>query len=172
MIERAFSIEIKAGIQRVWDEITRKDAPHHAMFGTYLIGDLKPGTVMSYRDKSGKHTFVLGEVLEIDPPKRLVHTFRFSMEKDDPTLVEWNLSEKNGVTTVTVTHSRFEGETRTYKSVSTSWLKILGLYKTIIETGKVPVGTRMQNGMMMGMSFMLPKGASTEVAMQVNLKLK
>ena len=34
------------------------------------------------------------------------------------------------------------------------------------------MGTRMQNGMMMGMSFMLPKGASTEVAMQVNLKLK
>ena len=115
---------------------------------------------------------MLGEVLEIDPPKRLVHTFRFSMEKDAPTLVEWNLTEKIGVTTVTINHSRFEGETRTCKSVSTSWLKILGLYKTIIETGKVPMGTRMQNGMMMGMSFMLPKGASTEVAMQVNLKLK
>ena len=169
MIERAFSIEIKAGIQRVWDEITRKGAPHHAMFGTYLHGDLKPGSTMTYRDKSGKHTFVLGQVLEAEPPRRLVHTFRFSMEKDAPTLVEWNLSEKNGVTTVSVTHSRFDGETRTYKAVSTSWPKILGLYKTIIETGKAPAGTRLSNGVMMAMSFALPRSASTEEALKLPL---
>lgn len=172
MIERAFSIEIKAGIQRVWDEITRKGAPHQAMFATYLHGDIKPGAIISYRDKSEKHTFVLGQVLEVEPPRKLVHTFRFSMEKDAATLVEWNLTEKNGVTTVHITHSRFEGETRTYKSVSTSWPKILGLYKSIIETGTVPLGTRITNAMMMGMSFMLPKGASTEVAMSVDLSLK
>lgn len=165
MIERAFSVDIKAPARRVWEEITRAGAPHHAMFGTYLVGDLKPGVVLSYRNKKGSHTFVLGEVLEVQAPTRLVHTFRFSMEKDAPTLVEWSLVEKDGVTRVTVKHSRFQGETRTYKSVSTSWVAILNLYKTIIETGRAPLSARVKNAMMMAMCFMLPKGARTEVAM-------
>jgi uncharacterized protein YndB with AHSA1/START domain len=171
MIERVFSVDISAGAQRVWDEITRRGVPHHPMFGTYLHADLTPGSVMSYRDKSGKHTFVLGEVLEVDAPTRLVHTFRFSMEGDAPTLVVWELKENAGKTRITITHSRFDGETRTYKSVSTSWPAILGLYKTVIETGKAPFGTRLKNGLMMGMSFMLPKSARTDNALAMTLKV-
>ncbi|MDX2132854.1 MAG: SRPBCC domain-containing protein [Planctomycetota bacterium] len=165
MIEKVFSIDIKAGAQRVWDEITRSGSPHHAMFGTYLHGPIAPGAVLSYRNKRGTHTFVLGEVLEVDAPRRLVHTFRFSMEQDAPTLVEWRLTEQGGVTRVTITHSRFEGETRTLKSVTTSWPAILALYKAVIETGRAPAGARFKNALMMSMSFMLPKSARTEVAL-------
>lgn len=170
MIDKVFQIDIAASIQRVWDELTRRGVPHHPMFGTYLHADLTPGSVMSYRDKSGAHTFVLGEVLELSPPTRLVHTFMFSMEKDAPTLVEWELREVDGKTRVTVTHSRFEGETRTYKSVATSWPKILALYKSVIETGSVPLGTRALNGMMMSMTFMLPASAKTVAALARPLK--
>jgi len=166
MIEKVFTIDIDAAPQRVWDEITRTGVPHHPMFGTYLHTDLTPGSVMYYTDASGKHTFVLGEVLEVAPPLKLVHTFRFSMEKDEPTLVEWQLAERTGGTRVTVTHSRFDGETRTYKSVSTSWVAILRLYKTTIETGKAPLGARFKNAMMMGMCFMLPASAKTENALK------
>lgn len=172
MIEKVFTIDIDASPQRVWEEITRRGVPHHPMFGTYLHADLTPGSVMSYRDKSGAHTFVLGEVLEVAPPRKLVHTFRFSMEKDAPTLVEWDLAERPGGTRVTVTHSRFDGETRTYKSVSTSWVAILQLYKTTIETGTAPLGARFKNAMMMGMSFMLPAGAKTENALKQPLRIQ
>ena len=165
MIEQAFSIDIEAPIHRVWDEITRRNSPHQPMFATYLHGDLAPGSIMSYRNRKGTHTFVLGEVLEVAPPTRLVHTFRFSMESDSPTLVVWELAEKGGATRVTVTHTRFEGETRTYKSVKTSWPAILSLYKQVIETGKVPLKTRLLNGTIMSMCFILPKSARTEVAM-------
>jgi uncharacterized protein YndB with AHSA1/START domain len=169
MLERVFRIDINAPVSRVWDEITRRGVAHPAMFGTYLHAEMKPGSVMSYRDKSEKHTFVLGKILEVDPPRRLVHTFRFSMEADEPTLVVWELAESGGGTRVTVTHSRFAGETRTYKSVSTSWPKILGIYKRQIESNSVALGVRMLNGMMMGMSFMLPKKAGTETAMRLPL---
>lgn len=171
MIERVFEIDIAASAERVWEEITRRGVPHHAMFGTYLHADLTPGSVMTYRDKSGKRTFVLGEVLESQPPVRLVHTFRFAMEKDAPTLVVWELIEKDGGTRVRVTHSRFEGETRTLKSVSKVWPRILGLYKRQIERGRAPLGTRMKNGMMMGMSFMLPAVTKTERALELPLRV-
>jgi uncharacterized protein YndB with AHSA1/START domain len=178
-IERTFEIEIRARIETVWAEITRKGAPHQAMFGTYLnveldggASELAPGAVMMYRDKSGKYTFVMGEVLEVSQPARLVHTFRFSMQQDEPTLVVWELKESGGVTRVRVTHSRFEGETKTYKSVSTSWVSILGLYKSVIETGRAPMSSRFKNGMMMAMCFMLPAAARTENASKLSLKLK
>lgn len=170
MIEKTFQIDIHAPIDRVWGELFKKGIPHHAMFGTYLNGNLLPGETITYRNKSGSHTFVLGKVLEVDPPTRLVHTFRFSMEKDDATLVEWTLEPKGDSTRVIVNHSRFDGETRTYKSVETSWPAILALYKTIIETGKPPAGARMKNGLMMAMTFMLPKAAKTENALKLDLE--
>lgn len=171
MLERVFSIDIKAPAQRVWDEITRRGVVHHAMFGTVLHGEMRPGEVISYRSVDGKHTFVVGELIEVSPPTRLVHTFRFSLEKDPPTLVTWALKESGGSTRVTVTHERFIGETRSYKSVTSGWPRILALYKQEIETGRVPMGARFKNGMMGVMSFMLPKGARTENALAESVKL-
>lgn len=169
MIDKIFHIDIHAPLDRVWGELTRQGVPHHPMFGTYLVGELRPGSVLTYRNRSGSHTFVLGKVLEVEPPHRLVHTFRFSMQDDAPTLVEWNLSQTGQTTRVTVTHSRFEGETRTYKNVARSWPKILGLYKRLIETGQVPLGVRLRNGLMMSMTAMLPKGARTPNALALPL---
>lgn len=170
MIDKTFQIDIHAPIDRVWAELFRKGVPHHAMFGTYLNGELAPGETITYRNRAGSHTFVLGKVLEVDPPARLVHTFRFSMEKDEPTLVEWTLESRGDSTRVIVNHSRFDGETRTYKSVDTSWPKILALYKTVIETGKAPTGARVRNGLMMAMTFMLPKVAKSENALKLDLE--
>lgn len=172
MIDKTFQIDIHAPIDRVWAELFKKGIPHHAMFGTYLHGDLSEGQTITYRNRSGSHTFVLGKVLEVDAPRRLVHTFRFSMQKDEPTLVEWTLEPRGESTRVIVNHSRFDGETKTYKSVETSWPKILGLYKTIIETGKAPRGTRVGNAMMMAMTFMLPRSARTAEALKANLEVK
>jgi uncharacterized protein YndB with AHSA1/START domain len=172
MLERAFSIDIQAAPQRVWDEITKQGGPCHPMFGTYLRGEMRPGERFSFESKDGKHTFVIGEVLEAQPPHRLVYTFRFSMESDPATLVVWELRESGGVTRVTVTHSRFPGETKTYKSVTSGWPRILALYKSQIEKGATPLGARLQNGMMSAMSFMLPKTARSEHARSLSLKLE
>jgi len=172
MIERTFQIDIHAPIERVWAELFKHGVPHHAMFGTYLNGSLSPGETLTYRNRSGSHTFVLGKVLEVSAPSRLVHTFRFSMEKDAPTLVEWTLETHGESTRVIVNHSRFDGETRTYQSVATSWPKILNLYKTQIETGQAPIAKRLGNAAMMAMTFMLPKAARTDNALNLDLDLK
>ena len=62
-----------------------------------------------YRSEDGRRVFIIGEVHEFLPPKRFVHTFRFTNLPETPTLVEWTLEEKSGVTRVTVclyTHLR------------------------------------------------------------------
>jgi uncharacterized protein YndB with AHSA1/START domain len=163
MIEKAYAVEIAAPVERVWQEITRTNTRCRPMFGTILVTELRPGASLRYRSMDGKHTFVAGEVVEIDPPRKLVHTFVFPNLSDAPTLVTWTLEPAGAGTRVVVTHARFDGETKTFKAVHTSWPKILGLYKHVIETGDVGLGTKLQQGLMGAFCFVLPKSLRTDV---------
>lgn len=163
MIEKVFSIDIEAPVARVWQEITRTNARCRPMFGTMLLVKLEPGAPLRYRSMDGKQTFVAGEVVEVAAPTRLVHTFVFPNLPDAPTLVVWELTATTSGTRVTVTHSRFEGETKTYKAVYGSWPKILGLFKQVIEKGDVGAGTKFQQWMMGAMGFVLPRSLRTDV---------
>lgn len=163
MIDKVFEIEIQAPPPRVWAEITRTGSRCRPMFGTMLVTDLRPGGPIRWRSLDGRHTFVAGEVVEAEAPRLLVHTFVFPNLPDAPTLVRWELAPTAKGTRVTVTHSRFEGETKTYKAVVTSWVSILDLYRREIEQGDVPFGTKLKLGMMGAMSFVLPKSLRTDV---------
>ena len=150
-------VEIKAPVEDVWAEITKLKQIQKPMFGTELETDFKPGSRMIYRSGDGKRVFILGEVHEFLPPKRFVHTFRFTNLPETATLVEWTLEEKAGVTRVTVTHSKFVDQQKTADSVRTSWVDILNNIKAVVETGNVPLKTRLMLGMMSAFMFMAPK---------------
>jgi uncharacterized protein YndB with AHSA1/START domain len=105
----------------------------------------------------------LGDVSHEACFARLVTTFVFPNLPDAPTLVAWELTATASGTRVTVTHSRFEGETKTYKAVYGSWPKILGLFQQVIEKGDVGAGTKFQQGLMGAMAFVIPKSLRTDV---------
>ncbi len=96
------------------------------------------------------------------PPRKLVHTFRFVGLAETPTLVEWTLEEAGGATRVTVVHSRFVDQKKTADSVRTSWVGILGNIKAVVETGNVPLKTRIVHGLMQTFMFMAPKNTLRE----------
>lgn len=164
-MERVYRIEIQAPIERVFHEISKTGEACRPMFDTILHYEPTPGAPLAYRSQDGKRTFIVGEVVEILPPRRFAHTFAFTGVPDAPTLVTWDLEEvEPGKTRVTVTHSRFPGETKTLKTVDGSWPNILGLFKSVLETGTIPLGARIKFGMMRAMSFMLPRATLTSVA--------
>lgn len=150
-------VEINAPITDVWAEITKLKHTQKPMFNTVLESDFKPGSRMIYRSEDGKRVFILGEVREFVPPSRFVHTFRFTNLPETPTLVEWDLEMRGGLTRVTVTHSKFIDQKKTADSVRTSWMDILNNIKAVVETGDVPFKTRLRNGMMSTFMFMAPK---------------
>src|SRR6186713_682841 len=150
-------VEIKAPVEDVWAEITKLKQIQKPMFGTVLETDFKPGSRMLYRSEDGKRVFILGEVREFVPPTRFVHTFRFTNLPETPTLVEWTLEHKGGITRVTVVHSKFVDQKKTADSVRTSWVEILGNIKAVVETGNVPFLARLKLGMMSAFGFMAPK---------------
>jgi uncharacterized protein YndB with AHSA1/START domain len=162
VIERVFSIDIAAPIERVWQEITQTNVRCRPMFGTMLVTALKPGAPLRYQSLDGRFTFVAGEVVEVKRPARLVHTFVFPGTGEGATLVTWELEAIPTGTRVTVTHKGKGDETPMVKSANNAWPKILELFKQEIETGDVPRGTKVAHWFMGKMSFLLPAKMRTE----------
>jgi len=150
-------VEIKAPIAAVWAEITKLRHIQKPMFNTVLETDFKPGSRMIYRSEDGKRVFILGEIKEFVPPTRFVHTFRFTNLREAPTLVEWQLQQIGALTRVTVTHSKFVDQQKTADAVRTSWVGILANIKAVVETGNVPLTTRLKHALMAAFMFMAPK---------------
>jgi hypothetical protein len=100
---------------------------------------------------------VVGEVVEVEAPKKFVHTYIFTMKPGPPTLVTWDLAETDEGCRVTVTHSGWTDAHEDVDKQAAGWREILGLLKAEVETGTIPLKTRLQYAAMGLMSFMLPK---------------
>lgn len=72
-----------------------------------LESDLRPGGKwrMHVRRPAGNVLTVAGEYRRIERPRLLIHTWIREQEDRVETVVRWDLNEKDGITTVRVTHS-------------------------------------------------------------------
>jgi uncharacterized protein YndB with AHSA1/START domain len=160
MTERAvttqvYRVYIKATPQAIWDAITKPEWTQRYGYGTLAEYDLRPGG--RYRGLWSEEiqkahgipeVAVDGEVIEADPPRRLVQTWRLLMDPDIAaegfTRVTWEISEsKDGVTKLTVIHD-LEGAPRLAALVGGEleetgagggWSWMLSDLKTLLETG-------------------------------------
>jgi len=162
MDDHVLSIDIMVPVQKVWDEITKTGGIQKALYNSVLESNLTPGSKLRYYSPDRKRVFVVGEVVEIDPPTKFVHTYVMTMKPDPPTLVTWQLAEIPGGCRVTVMHSGWTAEAKTYKSTASGWKEILGLLKHELETGDIPFKTRIVYKMMSAFMFAMPKSTKVE----------
>ncbi len=87
-----------------------------------------------YRNPDGSASIDC-EVLEADPPRRLVHTFLFPGMDESPSRCTWTIEARGSASLLVLTHDEFDGETETYRSVAHGWALILSGLKTLLETG-------------------------------------
>jgi uncharacterized protein YndB with AHSA1/START domain len=142
---------IKASPEQVWDAIT--DPKWNARYGYRCQGDydLRPGgayRVLASDEMKGMGSLdviIDGEVLESDPPRKLVQTWRalFTPETtaEGFTKLTWEIVEQYGTTRLTLTHE-LVGAPLTAVQVSGEldnagggWPFILSDLKTMLETG-------------------------------------
>jgi uncharacterized protein YndB with AHSA1/START domain len=162
--DQVLSIDIKAPIQRVWQEITKTGAIQRAVNNTVLESAMTPGAKLRYYSPSKKRVFVVGEIVEVTPPRRFSHTWKFTMSPDGPTLVTWDLTEVSDGCRVTLTHTRWTDAHKMYKRVGGTWREILRLLKLELETGDIDLKARMMYGMFGAFEFMLPRTTTVEHA--------
>jgi uncharacterized protein YndB with AHSA1/START domain len=77
-----------------------------------------------------------GQVIEVDPGRKLVHTFATTGVSDRPSRVTYELQPMGEVTLLTLTHDDFGGTTQTYESVRRGWNPVISGLKTLLETGR------------------------------------
>jgi len=142
---------IKASPEQVWDAIT--DPKWNARYGYQCQSDyeLRPGGAYrvlandAMRGMGDNDVIIDGEVLESDPPHKLVQTWRalFSPETkaEGFTKLTWEVVEQYGATRLTLTHELVNAPLTAVQTAGNlenaggGWPFVLSDLKTLLETG-------------------------------------
>jgi len=135
-------ITIKSPAERIFEALINPDelAKWWVVAGrfevTHMESDLRPGGKWRMRVMGGDGTesTVAGEYRRIDRPRLLVYTWIRDEENTPETLVRWDLEEKDGVTTVRVTHSGLMSES--LRARNDGWPLILNLLQAYGEEAR------------------------------------
>ncbi len=158
---QVYRVYIKATPQAIWDAITKPEWTERYGFGGRVEYELRPGG--SYRvptteamKKAGAEmgfstpdVMVDGEVIEADPPRRLVQTWRMLMDRETEaegfTRLTYEIEESSGgVSRLTLVHE-LEGAPklaaltageREAEGAGGGWSWVLSDLKTLLETGE------------------------------------
>jgi uncharacterized protein YndB with AHSA1/START domain len=133
-------IAIKGSAERIFDALTDPDqrvkwwGTEGRFKATHMESDLRPGGrwVMQGIGMGGRPFRVVGTYRDIERPRLLVSTWLPDWQGDTTeSVVRFELDEKNGVTTVRLTHSGLaSGPSRQSHQ---GWLQILSWLRTYVE---------------------------------------
>jgi uncharacterized protein YndB with AHSA1/START domain len=133
-------ITIKAPAERIFEALTNPDqrlkwwGAEGQYRGTQVESDLRPGGKWMTRGvgRGGKPFTVRGEYRQIGRPNLLVFTWLPDWEVNaSETLVRFDLSEKEGATTVRLTHSGLTSESS--RAHHQGWPQVLAWLQTYVE---------------------------------------
>jgi len=150
---QVYEIYIKAEPQKIWDAITTSEWTTKYGYRGPVEYELRPGG--AFRAHATPPLLAMGmpdvvvdgEVIESDPPRRLVQTYRFlfspDMKAEGFTRITWEIEKSPaGFSRLTVTH-QLEGAPTMAQMVSSKfselgtggWSWILSDLKSLLETG-------------------------------------
>ena len=158
---QVYRVYIKATPEAVWEAITQPDWTEQYLYQTRVDYDMRPGgeyrgfpselmrTTSAEMGYPVPDVVVDGEVLEVDPPKKLVQTWRLLMDPEAAaqgfTRLTWELEAiGSDVTKLTVVHE-LEGAPKLqllvggkleHEGAGGGWAMVLSALKTLLETGQ------------------------------------
>ncbi|HKO33401.1 MAG TPA: SRPBCC domain-containing protein, partial [Candidatus Limnocylindria bacterium] len=113
--QHVFQVYIRATPERLWQAITDPAMTQIYYFNSRIESDFTVGSPLQYKQPDGSLD-IDGEVLEADPPRKLVHSFtsKWDANEDPPTTVTWEITPMGSETClVSMTHSGFPSENAT-----------------------------------------------------------
>ena len=131
---------IRAPIQKVWNALTDPEFTAQYFYATRVESTWQRGAAVAFRYAEGGDVAVEGEVIESDPPHRLVVSWHAlydeTVRKEAPSRVTFSLDESNGQTGLRILHDQFPENSVLFDSISQGWPWIVAGLKSLLETGE------------------------------------
>ncbi len=151
---QVYRVYIKATPQAIWDAITQPEWTERYGYGGRGEYELRPGgsyrgfTSEAMRSMGAPDLAVDGEIIEVDPPRKLVQTWRMVMDEamasQGVTRLTYEIEERpGGVSRLTVIHDLQGAPTLALllsggmedQGAGGGWSWVLSGLKTLLETG-------------------------------------
>jgi uncharacterized protein YndB with AHSA1/START domain len=138
-MEKVFEIYIRTTPERLWEAIVDPEIRSKYNFGAGVESDWKVGSPVMMGSPKAGGLLGEGEVLEVDPPRRLVHTlvalWSDEVKSEGASRVTWEIEPVADSCRLTVTHDELrEGANA---ELYGGWPMILSGLKTWLETGEL-----------------------------------
>lgn len=136
---------IRTTPDKLWQALTQPEFQKQYFFGAAQECDWKAGS--SWKIVAPDDTLVdSGEVLEIDPPKRLVlkwrNEYKAEARAEGYSRMTYTLEPQGDLVKFTVLHEMDIGQSKFIAQVSNGWPIILSSLKSLLETGESLEETR------------------------------
>jgi uncharacterized protein YndB with AHSA1/START domain/DNA-binding transcriptional ArsR family regulator len=136
-MEKVFEIYIKTTPERLWHAITDTEMRRKYSFGAVVTSDWTQGS--RFEGRGHGNLIFEGENLEVDPPRRLVQSFRALWGEDvkgeGTSRVTWEIEPVGDSCRLTVIHDQLrEGANN---QLYGGWPMVLSGIKTLLESGEM-----------------------------------
>lgn len=136
---------IRTTPQKLWHALIDPEFTRQYWAGTWQDCDWKPGSSWKLMIPDGR-VGDAGEVVEIDPPKRLVLSWRNEflpeLKQEGFSRLTYELDPMGDMVKLTVVHEMDRPESKLIEQVSTGWPSLLSSLKSLLETGESLEATR------------------------------
>jgi uncharacterized protein YndB with AHSA1/START domain len=138
-MEKVFEIYIRTTPDRLWEAITDPEIRAKYNFGVGVRSDWKRGSRLEMSSTRAGAPLGEGEVLEADPPRRLVHSLTAlwgeDVQAEGQSRVSWEIEPIGDSCRLTIVHDQLrEGANG---QLYGGWPMILSGLKTWLETGEL-----------------------------------
>jgi uncharacterized protein YndB with AHSA1/START domain len=138
-MEKVFEIYIRTTPERLWEAITDPEIRSKYQFGCVVSSDWTPGARIEMSHPGAPALLTEGEVLEADPPRRLVESMNVlwsdAAKGAGTSRVTWEIEPVGDSCRLTLTHDRLpEGAP---SELYGGWPMVLSGLKTWLETGEL-----------------------------------
>ncbi len=136
---------IRTTVEALWQALTDSDIICRYFGGIGQQSEWKPGSSWRMTKPDGTVTDS-GEVLEIEPRRRLVlkwrHELRPELNAEGDSRMTYEIEEEDGKVKLTVIHEIGKPQSKLIEAVSSGWPYILSSLKSLLETGEPLEGRR------------------------------
>lgn len=134
-----FEILIRTTPEKLWQAITDGTFTEQYYYGTRVTSTWTKGAMIHYQRPDGG-SMLDGEILEIDPPRRLVTTFVPLWDDEAKAAprsrVTYEIEAMGPVCKLTLIHDDLVAGAALTRGVKSGWSVILSSLKTLLETGQ------------------------------------